>query len=207
MHPSNDFMPFPKLILEGEGGTNNDGRELGIYKLDWSATEEAARSQFEARYTGKFVYGLPDRYREWSDKVRFTLTENYLKEIRRCLSKSVEEWGIYHPFDTMVRDSLKSIAYQYVDSAFMLLTDCMCVYKINEGLEYPDLIKHPLQSILLYRLYSGHTGSARGRSGILRWNYTDEMKDLQSSVTAHYALKEASYNRGRQNQKTAHYTF
>lgn len=131
------------------------------YELDWSGKEERARKRFDDLVTlrkdeVRFVPDFPEEYSEWLSGFRFVISRAYMEEIRRNAQKSLEEWNISRPFDTICREMCLRPAIQYAYTSFYLTADC--VYDENENFYYRGPRKSIITHALAYKFWVYQTG-------------------------------------------------
>ena len=168
-------LSFPSLVIvrnpveivhKSKRGTHRTKRML--FKLDWSGHDERIQRIHERTQTKiktkspereerPYIENCPQKYTDWLNEVRFALDTSYLSEIKRMVFKAQEEWTLYRPFDTAVRDRCLRPATEFVHCAFYLLSDCL----YNEDKKY-WMRKRGLYgialNIMLYKFWFNQTG-------------------------------------------------
>jgi hypothetical protein len=159
-------LDFPRLafVAVGEGSYDERAR---VYSLDWGpvdAARLAARREWlrQCRPSLPELPGGPDRERLFPlahdadlAAMRFSLTRDYLEEVRHECALAVAEWHRRRGFDTMVRERLLEGAQAHVESAFFLLADCL----VEPGTAKWDRVgRHLALAMMLYKFWDGQVG-------------------------------------------------
>lgn len=155
-----------QIVHKGKTGLHKTNKLL--YKLDWRGHDERLRKahdrlqlklhgQDEGRRIVPYFENCPQEYTEKLQNLRFALDANYLSEIKRMVFRAQEEWTLYRPFDTSVRDHCLRPATEFIHCAFYLLSDCM----YNEEKKY-WVRKRGFYAIvlnaMLYKFWYNQTG-------------------------------------------------
>lgn len=215
------YLVFPKLVVVDYEAKNHGGRAV-LYRLDWSGKDAVVKQrQAQRRQMVKERHGveveeeegkeptkLPDLYETMLDRARFAVPPLYEREIMHCIAMAQAEWTVNRSFDTIIREACLKPAIAYVETAFMLLDDCM-----HDPERKRD--EHPLfiigQSAMLYRFWLGQCGGGnyqrhakidRLRDSALnarRWSdeYRKQAQDFVDAIDAQFEEWEQSNSRRR----------
>jgi hypothetical protein len=162
---STHYLHFPKFVYVGRVDMKqwkDTDKVADCYELDWSAKEDRAQRRFDdlvgIQRDGniKFVPDFPEEYNEWLTGLRFVISRAYMEEIRRNAQKSLEEWNIQRPFDTICREMCLRPAIQHAYTAFYLTADC--TYDESENFYYRGPRKSLVTHALAYKFWVYQTG-------------------------------------------------
>lgn len=153
--------------------------EIALYRLDWTDLEAWRRLEHErwvtrnAKKEYPYQEPLPEPYAQQLAAARFAIRPEYYGELARNGQRAAEEWRVYRPFDTAVREMCLGPAMAHVEVAVDLLMDCL----FDEGrLEFAwrrHGHKMILESSILWLIWYRQTG------GGLLWKRA-RLDDLQS---------------------------
>jgi len=157
---------FPKLVFEkavtisNQNAASTEIKPLNLYALDWT------------RKTNKCSNGceeLPEDYEYLLHSLRFSISDGYLKEIRRCAWSAVAEWNSIRLLDSSMKSVYLLSAASYIETAFKLLTDSL--YDDETKYFYRKDDKKIIPYILLYKFWKNQTNN----SLILSFTKTSEL--------------------------------
>ena len=164
--PASTFV-FPHLVFLKDvsfKSWSEQGKTTKLYKFDWDGFDEAILKRYldwnaqcwpSAKFP--FIQKFDSYYEGLLQSLRFTISNNYLTEIRRMTQMAMAEWGINRPFDTNMREICHSPAIKCIQVAFELIADCAYDEKDNYFLRIDN--KYLIAPLLMFRFWQHQTGS------------------------------------------------
>lgn len=164
---SGQGLIFPKLRFLSEVQIGKHETEACVYSLDWAKKKEIIRERHErwwerhwADSHGKepppCLLGLPEPWETWAEALQFALSSEYGREVRRCSQAARFEWSAERHFDTVIREACLKPATAFVETAFMLVADC--VYDPETSYFSRDSRRGVVRAALLLKFWIGETG-------------------------------------------------
>jgi hypothetical protein len=137
---------------------------FGIYSLDWSSFDKRLNDKHvlwlhnhHPNADIPFMSGLPKKYEETAQSLRFALDVNYLAEIQRFAREASASWSTLRPFDSAIRDLCLKPAIASIGVAFKLLADCICS---DHSPRSNDPANYFAPHMLLHKFWFHQTGGA-----------------------------------------------
>jgi hypothetical protein len=164
--PASTFV-FPRLVFLKDvsfRSWSEQSKTTKLYKLDWDGFDEAIlkrhidwNAQCWPSTKFPFIQKFDSYYEGLLQSLRFTISNNYLTEIRRMTQTAMTEWGINRPFDTNIKEMCHGPAIKCIQVAFELIADCAYDEKDNYFLRVDN--KYLIAPLLMFRFWQHQTGS------------------------------------------------
>lgn len=144
---------FPKLVFDKAvtitHTATNEIKPINLYRLEWKRKESKCNE-------GKPE--LSQEYEELLSSLRFAISDGYIREIRRCSWRAVEEWNTTRLLDQSLRSVYLLPAASYIEVAFRLLSDC--AFDESKAFFYRRSEKRILPYLILYKFWKNQTTNA-----------------------------------------------
>lgn len=116
---------FPTLRIEkAETTVRGHKTDTPLYRLNW---EDFQRKLEKSAATGRprpLPEALPPPLKLELNAARFAIPPEYMTEINRHSIAAQTFWGIFPPFDTIIREMTLEPVFSHVRVAFELIADC-----------------------------------------------------------------------------------
>jgi len=161
-----DSLRIPRLNFEKEVtlGKGNTKRSAYLYTLNWTALDRQCSASDKVYEP---VPNLPEKYDILVKSFKFALTPKYLAGVQHFANLALQERNRSWGFDTMIRDNIQLVNQSAIETAFMLLADCLYDEETGGWVSH-DKWRSFAKPLMIYKFWAFQTGRGlvRGKSGI-----------------------------------------